>query len=504
VARLKELGTVLRATFANNLAQGAKVSASAWLEGHAPELIADGDKNTYWATSDGVIMAELVIEMTAPQTFNRAMLEEYIAVGQRIEQFALEAADANGEWREVARGTTVGHKRLLRFDEVTAQRVRVRILGSRVSATLSNFSLFYEPPFVTAPKISRDKAGNVTIEGPPGAELRYWINDSPAPSSTSRRYTEPFPLPHGGVVKAVAIPPDGAGYLKAGSLLSEAVFDGGQPQEAAPAEDKKAGWETLKPDPATQTVKRTTDSYPLSDQENKADWKLYEPMTDEFESSFDTSKWIDRNPDWLGRQPALFYPGNVEVRDGKLHLSMKKEEAPEMPRDDAHARGYRDYTSAAVQSKDLVRYGYFEVKARPMNSAGSSSFWFYDSADGWWTEIDVFELGARAKGFERKMNITVHVMNTPVTKDHQQIGGAWEAPFDLAGDYHVYGLEWDEAELKFYFDGMLVRRGKNTDWHQPLTLNFDSETMPEWFGLPEDKDLPSTYSIEYVRVWKKG
>jgi hypothetical protein len=27
--------------------------------------------------------------------------------------------------------------------------------------------------------------------------------------------------------------------------------------------------------------------------------------------------------------------------------------------------------------------------------------------------------------------------------------------------------------------------------------------MPKWFGMPEDDDLPSTYSVEYVRAWKK-
>jgi hypothetical protein len=37
---------------------------------------------------------------------------------------------------------------------------------------------------------------------------------------------------------------------------------------------------------------------------------------------------------------------------------------------------------------------------------------------------------------------------------------------------------------------------------QPLYLIFDSETMPEWFGMPNDADLPSTFSIEYVRAWK--
>jgi hypothetical protein len=37
----------------------------------------------------------------------------------------------------------------------------------------------------------------------------------------------------------------------------------------------------------------------------------------------------------------------------------------------------------------------------------------------------------------------------------------------------------------------------------PLYLIFDSETMPQWFGMPDDKDLPSTFCVEYVRAWKK-
>jgi hypothetical protein len=30
----------------------------------------------------------------------------------------------------------------------------------------------------------------------------------------------------------------------------------------------------------------------------------------------------------------------------------------------------------------------------------------------------------------------------------------------------------------------------------------NSETMPGWFGMPGDADLPSTFSIGYVRAWK--
>ncbi len=246
--------------------------------------------------------------------------------------------------------------------------------------------------------------------------------------------------------------------------------------------------------------KQITNDFPLSDQSNQDDWAKYELMSDEFEGAkLDPNKWRPVNPKWLGRQPAFFYSGNVNVSNGKLHLVMKKQEVPEMPKN----KGYHTYTSAAVQSKTKVKYGYFEVKCRPMKSHGSSSFWFYESSPELWTEIDVFEIGGGAPGFERKYNMNVHVFRTPTEKKHWSKHGAWIAPTNLADGYHVYALEWDEERITWYFDGVPVRWVENTHWHQALTLNFDSETMPKWFGLPKDKDLPSTYSIEYVRAWKK-
>jgi beta-glucanase (GH16 family) len=245
---------------------------------------------------------------------------------------------------------------------------------------------------------------------------------------------------------------------------------------------------------------RVTGALPLSEQGAKGRWLRYAPMTDEFEGAkLDSRKWWARNPRWLGRQPAYFWPDNVTVSDGRLHLAMRKQEVPEMSKE----KGYHTYTSAAVQSKSRVKYGYFEIKARPMKSHGSSSFWFYHNAEERWTEIDVFEIGGGAPGFERKYNMNVHVFKTPTEKEHWSSHGVWSAPGDLADDYHVYGLEWDEEKIKWYFDGVLVRWVENTHWHQDLTLNFDSETMPKWFGLPNDEDLPSTYSIEYVRAWQR-
>ena len=230
-----------------------------------------------------------------------------------------------------------------------------------------------------------------------------------------------------------------------------------------------------------------------------ATWEPLAALTDEFEGKeLDPRKWHPNNPEWKGRQPGLFLEKNVTVSDGKLHITMKRENLPDLP------KGYHTYTCGAVKSKAEALYGYFEVKAKAMKSRGSSAFWFYRSTPTLWTEIDVFEIGGGAPGHERKDYMNVHVFRTPEEPDrHWDKSVVWEAPWDLADDYHVYALEWDKARLRWYVDGVVRRTQENTHWHQPLHLNFDSETMPEWFGLPEEETLPSTFSVEYVRAWKK-
>jgi len=76
------------------------------------------------------------------QTFNVLALQENIRKGQRIEQFVLEYW-VDGEWKKAAEGTTVGYKRLLRFEDVTATQVRLRILSSRLEPHLAEMGLYF-------------------------------------------------------------------------------------------------------------------------------------------------------------------------------------------------------------------------------------------------------------------------------------------------------------------------------------------------------------------------
>ncbi len=155
--RLREFRRVLDATFARNLAAGAEARCSAFRKGtrafsderlYGPSMIVDGNPETYWTTEQGQTLAILEIDMQGDQTFNVASLSEYIKAGQRVEEFALEAW-YDGQWREFARGTTIGYKRLLRFDPVTTRKVRIKITQSRVCPTLAEFGLYMAPPVET-------------------------------------------------------------------------------------------------------------------------------------------------------------------------------------------------------------------------------------------------------------------------------------------------------------------------------------------------------------------
>jgi hypothetical protein len=137
--------------------------------------------------------------------------------------------------------------------------------------------------------------------------------------------------------------------------------------------------------PLGEIPEHVTDEYPLSDQEDEGGWVEFEPMSDEFEGDgLALNKWNRGLYWWKGRQPALFSDENVTVSDGKLHLTMRKEKVPEK----FEKLGYKDYTSAALHSKVRSSYGCYEVKAKPMNSGGSSSFWFQVEETPGWADRD--------------------------------------------------------------------------------------------------------------------
>lgn len=82
--------------------------------------------------------------LAAQSRLNVVMLQENIANGQRIEKFKVELREKSG-WKEVGEGTTVGYKRMLRFPEVIADSVRIRLVNTRLEAEIMNVAAYYAP-----------------------------------------------------------------------------------------------------------------------------------------------------------------------------------------------------------------------------------------------------------------------------------------------------------------------------------------------------------------------
>jgi alpha-L-fucosidase len=144
VARLQELRAVLDETFRTNLAQGKPARASN-VRGNEPAFgpakAVDNDLASYWTTDDGQTTGWLEVDLGRPTSFDRALVQEQITVGQRVEEFVLEAWDGQA-WKTITRAGTIGYKRLLRFPEVTTSRVRLSILQSRAEPTIRELKLF--------------------------------------------------------------------------------------------------------------------------------------------------------------------------------------------------------------------------------------------------------------------------------------------------------------------------------------------------------------------------
>ena len=69
------------------------------------------------------------------------LLAEDIRHGQRVEHFTVEAL-IDGKWQHLTEGSTIGYKRLLRFEECSAERIRVTIDRCRNTAHILNIGLY--------------------------------------------------------------------------------------------------------------------------------------------------------------------------------------------------------------------------------------------------------------------------------------------------------------------------------------------------------------------------
>jgi alpha-L-fucosidase len=120
VERLRKFGAYISNTFNN-------------------DKITDGD--ILWKARSG---ASKEYNLMPGETINTVMLQEDIQKGQRVEEFKVEGL-VNDEWVFLTEGTTIGYKRLLKFEEMNPSKLRITVSETRDIANIKKVGAYNAP-----------------------------------------------------------------------------------------------------------------------------------------------------------------------------------------------------------------------------------------------------------------------------------------------------------------------------------------------------------------------
>lgn len=213
---LKEWKQALVQIFSKNRLQNANIISNN--KTISTNKITDNQLNTSiqpLATETGSF--EIILPTVT--TFNILLLQENIANGQKIEKLEVEAF-VNKKWKKITEATTVGYKRLLRFETTTTKRIRITVLASRGYVELSEIGLFRNLPDVDFEPEAAAFTTSTTVKmksNEQNAEIRY-TTDGGIPSLKSALYGKPIVISNSTEINAAAFRKDGShGFVRKAS-----------------------------------------------------------------------------------------------------------------------------------------------------------------------------------------------------------------------------------------------------------------------------------------------
>ncbi|MCU7552542.1 alpha-L-fucosidase [Chitinophagaceae bacterium LB-8] len=115
---------------------------------YAASKVNDNNYDSYFASDDSVTTATIDIELGKPTKIDGFILQEYILLGQRVEDYSIECR-VDGEWKPVFAGKKIGYKRIILAGRVSAKdvkfpvsdAVRLRINRAGASPLINNFQV---------------------------------------------------------------------------------------------------------------------------------------------------------------------------------------------------------------------------------------------------------------------------------------------------------------------------------------------------------------------------
>ena len=193
----------------------------------------DNNRKTYWQAE--TVSPVIEVDFGKELAFNRLLLQEFVEEGQRVKKFSV-SYFSGGQWFPLVQQTTIGYKRLLRFPEVKASRLRVQILDAWAVPCLSELQVFCAKTPLDAPTISRNKDGLLRLSADQNAVIYYTLNGQEPCPENAFRYQSPVMADGHVQIKAIAVDGDRQ------SGVSTRIYNG-----------SKVNWST-KPDRAASLI----------------------------------------------------------------------------------------------------------------------------------------------------------------------------------------------------------------------------------------------------------
>jgi beta-glucanase (GH16 family) len=230
---------------------------------------------------------------------------------------------------------------------------------------------------------------------------------------------------------------------------------------------------------------------------------------DEFEGAeLNRENWtFDTGAGGWGNQEWEAYtdrPENVRVENGMLVIEAREE--PEL------IKG-RNYSSGRIKTQGLQSWQYGRIEARikiPYGQGLWPAFWMLGddfSKKGWPTagEIDILEHIGREPD---KIYATVHA---PGYSGGDGVGTSMITSAEsLKNDFHIYAIEWQENEIRWYFDDLeyfkLTPAEVPDEWifNHPFFILLNLAVGGRWPGYPnKTTEFPQFLYVDYVRVYQK-
>ncbi|WP_286261130.1 glycoside hydrolase family 16 protein [Thalassotalea atypica] len=283
-------------------------------------------------------------------------------------------------------------------------------------------------------------------------------------------------------------------------------------------------------------------------------WQLV--WSDEFDSAaLDSEKWSVENNCFGGgnneRQCYTTRLDNAFIENDKLVITAIEEDYrgpashDDAPDYNVNITKTQPYTSARLRTlhKGEWQYGRFEIKAKLPHGQGTwpaiwmlPSHWFF----GGWAgsgEIDIMEavnLGAKSDlpdalstGTETRVHGTLHYGRKYPDNIYSGTYYLLEDNQNPADDFHVYAIEWEQDEIRWYVDGIhyatqnkqgwytqylneqgdWINGGQHAPFDQKFHLLINFAVGGAWPESVNEKGIdnsvfPQRFEIDYVRVYQ--